>query len=115
MKVTVRNPQWAQRNSLFFSVKEFKQFEGDEVNLKWVKPSELALSTGLRDFPIRVLDRASIINIDGKPYSFILAVKSDNIRKIKGSNGKIYEVTGNYKCTCPGFTFRGSCKHLEMK
>jgi hypothetical protein len=37
---------------------------------------------------------------------------------VAGSNGKNYTVTReagggmNYQCTCPGFTFRGSCKHV---
>ena len=45
-------------------------------------------------------------------------VKKDTI-KVKGSNGKEYliEKVGNkYTCTCPGFTFRHTCKHVqEMK
>ena len=34
--------------------------------------------------------------------------------KFEGSKGNIYVVTdedGIIKCTCPGFTFRGKCKH----
>jgi hypothetical protein len=37
---------------------------------------------------------------------------------VAGSNGKTYTVTReaggglNYACTCPGFTYRGSCKHV---
>ena len=37
--------------------------------------------------------------------------------KVKGSKGAEYtvtisEVTGN-KCSCPGFAFRGHCRHIE--
>ena len=43
------------------------------------------------------------------------APKKDVIT-VKGSNGKEYflEKVGNkYTCTCPGFTFRHTCKHIE--
>ena len=35
-----------------------------------------------------------------------------NARKVQGSNGKTYIVSEG-KCTCTGFRFRGTCKHLE--
>jgi len=31
---------------------------------------------------------------------------------VQGSNGKVYIVQGG-KCSCPGYTFRGKCKHTE--
>jgi hypothetical protein len=31
---------------------------------------------------------------------------------VQGSNGKTYIVQDG-KCTCPGFTFRGTCKHVK--
>ena len=36
--------------------------------------------------------------------------------EVQGSKGDIYTVSllnGRYSCTCPGATFRGSCKHIE--
>lgn len=41
-----------------------------------------------------------------------------NTWTVEGSKGKTYTVSRepgggmNYACTCPGFTFRGSCKHV---
>lgn len=44
-------------------------------------------------------------------------VKPINAIEIQGSNGKIYLLTkgvsGRYSCTCPGFTFRHTCKHIQ--
>ena len=35
---------------------------------------------------------------------------------VKGSKGdeyKVSELNGNYSCSCSGFRFRGSCRHVE--
>lgn len=31
---------------------------------------------------------------------------------VQGSNGKVYYIEDG-KCTCPGFKFRGNCKHTD--
>jgi len=37
--------------------------------------------------------------------------KESNAHTVIGSKGQTYTVTED-SCTCPGFTYRGSCKHL---
>ena len=50
----------------------------------------------------------------GKPEA---QVKPKDAIEVKGSNGKVYLLTknnsGKYSCTCPGFTFRHTCKHIK--
>lgn len=50
----------------------------------------------------------------GKPV--VESAPKDAI-KVSGSNGKVYLLTkgigGKYNCTCPGFTFRHTCKHVD--
>ena len=45
------------------------------------------------------------------------AVKQDpTLIEVKGSKGNEYLVIrqkGQYNCTCPGFTYRKSCRHIQ--
>jgi hypothetical protein len=34
------------------------------------------------------------------------------VKTVQGSNGKVYTIDDG-KCSCPGYTFRGKCKHVE--
>jgi len=34
-----------------------------------------------------------------------------NAITVTGSNGKVYTIL-NGKCSCPGFTYRGKCRHV---
>jgi hypothetical protein len=39
-----------------------------------------------------------------------------NSRTVKGSKGETYTVNDDEgTCTCPGYTYRGSCKHLKVE
>ena len=37
--------------------------------------------------------------------------KASNERTVIGSSGQTYTVT-EQSCTCPGYTYRGTCKHM---
>ena len=112
MKIKLRNSLYERRSAYFFQIPEFLSYEGEEVKLKWLKPNQMALTTGLKDFPERILERSLIIEIDGLPYCYDMKDQV-RVRTVSGSNGKIYTVTGDHHCTCPGFTFKGDCKHLK--
>ena len=37
--------------------------------------------------------------------------KAQNERTVIGSSGQVYTLTED-SCTCPGYTYRGTCKHM---
>ena len=112
MKITVRNPLYARRAAYFFTVPEFVEYEGEEVAVKWLTANQMALSTNMPGFPFRVLERDTIVKIDNKAVSF--ASEKVRTKVVKGSKGNEYVVTlgARPSCTCPGFQFRRSCKHV---
>lgn len=69
---------------------------------------------------IRYLKSRMTINKRGRTFRelkvnpFKVAPAPKNILKIKGSKGNTYEIDLVEKtCTCPGFMYRGKCKHAE--
>ena len=114
MKVTIRNTQFGRPGIWFFEQPEFFEFEGEEVQVKWLAPGQLALSTGDPEFPFRVLNKSLIVSINNK----VIHQKDSEVKtfSVKGSKGDTYTVTvgsGKMHCTCSGFQFRKSCKHVK--
>ena len=112
MQIVVKNPQYQHRDRYRFAVSEFFTYAGESVALKHVGADSIALSTGIADFPVRVIPRAWIVTIDGAAYTH--ASSQSQTKKVKGSKGEEYTVTLGAKpsCTCTGFQFRKTCKHI---
>jgi hypothetical protein len=111
MQVTVRNPLFGSDRYRFDQPKFFT-YQGESVTLKHVGADYLALSTGIVDFPVRVIPRSWIESIDGAVYTH--AASQSQTKKVKGSKGEEYTVTLGAKpsCTCTGFQFRKTCRHI---
>jgi len=76
----------------------------------------LNLTTGIKSFPVRSIDMARVVSINGAKAKIIVAPKS-RTWLVKGSKGNTYTVTednGRRSCNCVGFGFRQYCKHLNM-
>ena len=51
-------------------------------------------------------------SIRGRQFKVLHRIAEENEgRKVEGSKGAGYYVHDN-KCTCPGFKYRGECKHV---
>lgn len=114
MLVRVRNPEFG-RDVWRFVQPEFFEYTGSEVKLKHVGADELALSTGNPEWPVRVIQRKWIESIDGVAH-IVPASSKVLTRVVRGSKGEEYVVTGQGStatCTCTGFAFRKTCKHVK--
>lgn len=47
-----------------------------------------------------------------KQYEDLSQLKTSNVIIVKGSKGNTYTIEDG-KCSCPGYTFRGDCKHVK--
>ena len=62
--------------------------------------------------PIKGFDKRGRKFATVTPNPFKVKTQS-NLITVKGSNGKEYTVDPDAKtCSCPGYTFRGACKHV---
>jgi hypothetical protein len=85
--------------------------DGDRVLAyrKWGQGEVIKLSGKLK------IDRRGrkFEKLDPNPFVDIDAKKEPVVVEVKGSKGNSYFVNVEEQtCTCPGFTFRGSCKHV---
>jgi hypothetical protein len=65
--------------------------------------------------PIKGFDKRGrkFIELDDNPFE--VTVQS-TLREVQGSKGNSYFVNDSEgTCTCPGFTFKGKCKHVEIE
>jgi hypothetical protein len=85
--------------------------DGDRVLAyrKWGKGDVIQLSGKLK------IDRRGrkFVKLDPNPFEQP-DTKESVVVEVKGSKGNSYFVNTEEKtCTCPGFTFRGTCKHTK--
>lgn len=63
--------------------------------------------------PIKGFDKSKrkFLELTDNPFEVKV---SSTLREVKGSRGDSYFVNDSeHTCTCPGFTYRGKCKHVE--
>jgi len=106
------------RNPAVFAtgvVRQFNEYSGKILpNPKWVAQDAITLSTGISEFPFRIIERERIV---GLGEAAIVAAPRSETFIVQGSKpGTNYTVTrdgSHWSCTCVGFGFRKDCKHVR--
>ena len=87
-------------------------------NIKWLTPDEIAVTNPAHPNGFSIIHKKNIISIKdlaGRTASVKVSDPEYKQWAIKGSKGNSYLVIrqkGQYNCTCPGFTYRKSCRHI---
>ena len=122
IKLKVKNVMYPYRDrySVNMIIPEFNYYEGQVVYEKWFKKDQVGLTTGEDWFPVRTIQKHRIVEVNGVEIEPIEeeVYPTAKVFKVLGSKGEEYEVTfdgPNSKCTCKGFMFRGTCKHIAQE
>jgi len=80
----------------------------------WMKSDQIKISSCTDRMPFRVIAMKNIHSIDNTVIeSFVSSIREI---LVQGSKDNQYTVVVDnsiaISCTCPGYTFRGKCKHL---
>ena len=95
---------------------EFNEYTGIVVHEKWYGDDKIGLTTDMKHFPVRVLNRANIVEVMGAKVDYTPVKSTRETITVQGSKGNTYIVTkenGKASCTCPGYGFRKTCKHVQ--
>lgn len=112
----VYNPLYERRHlyASYMNIPKFYLYAGVIVNNPtWVANDSICMTTEDPHYPMRIIPKKYI---DGyEPIAPEKKIKKVKTWKFKGSKGDTYTVTrdsGRFECTCLGFQFRRSCKHV---
>lgn len=93
-----------------------ERFVGEILpNPKHIGDDCITLSSPDPFLKYRVIQKRDIVSMDGLEYKPV-PVEDSMTWFVDGSKGNKYIVTrvsGHYSCTCTGFTFHKTCKHIK--
>jgi len=111
MQVTIRNPT---KHNTFG--KDTYTYVGELVATpSWVPYDAIAMTTNESGkFRMRIIAKEDIITLDGEETITLKPVV--RVVQINGSKGNVYTVELSDKgnnCSCSGFQFRRTCRHIQ--
>lgn len=115
--IKVKNIMWPIRHRYGYYVgPEIVEYTGTVMRQKWFKPDQIGLTTGDPNHPFRVINIERIVEVGGFKVDYSETENKTITKTVQGSKGATYVVTkngNNVHCTCPGFSFRKSCRHIN--
>jgi hypothetical protein len=116
--IKVKNIMWPSRHLYATGVvsNEYNFYTGTIMREKWFAPDEIGITTGNPDFPFRRIRRERIVDVNGTKFTPPPKIER-TVFTVQGSKGDTYTVIKEgtrATCTCAGFSFRKTCKHLTM-
>lgn len=112
----VRNPLYESRDKFAnkYVGPEFEEYTGTVVNVPHFN-GDVGLTTDDPYFPIRRISRAAIVEVNSARVDLSETISLPSKKTVTGSKGQTYVVTtvdGKSYCTCQGFKFRKTCRHV---
>lgn len=112
-----------QLPSVFPNLPQTVTYAGKVITSAEYDPKDSLRMMGDQRMPVRVIPFNKLLKMNGQPFSYTPYVDPKKPQKpktvqVEGSKpGKFYTLTitadGSKSCSCPGYGFRGSCKHID--
>lgn len=115
--VTVKHALWHVRDRYAFHIPETVTYSGTVTRESWFDSNEIGITTDVKWYPVRQIRINRIVKIGDKPVQLEPKTEDKKVITVSGSKGNTYTVTkefGRTSCTCTGYTFRKTCKHLSL-
>lgn len=97
---------------------QYHYYTGTIMREKWFEADEIGITTGDPRFSFRRIRRERIVEVNGAEVKFTPPLKVERtVAQVAGSKGDTYTVIkegSRTSCTCTGYSFRKTCKHLSM-
>ena len=117
--VKVKNISWPYRHLWAANAAgpEFRIYSGVVVREKWFDADEIGITSSSPHLPFHRIKRHNIVEVNNTAVEHAVPVIEKRIELlVNGSKGAVYTVVkenGKATCTCPGFGFRRTCKHIQ--
>lgn len=112
-----------QLPAIFPNLPKTESFTGTVIKSADYDPKDSLRMTAAAPLHIRVIPFNKLLKMNGKKFTYTPTVDPKKAQapktvQVEGSKpGKFYTLTikadGGKSCTCPGFGFRGACKHID--
>lgn len=95
------------------------EITGEQLSsIKWLLPDEIAITNPAHPNGFSIIHKKNIVwikDIQGNKSTIKLSsdYKQWTVKGSKGSEYLVIHQKGQYNCTCPGFTYRKHCRHIE--